>query len=151
MVGGDVQRIERAYETAASSMARLNRCGARLMRTHGAHACTDVTGFGLLGHAANLAKEQTQRVAITIDTLPVIRDTLLLDKVGGYGLDMGISAETSGGLLVCLPSEDAARRFCEDIEREDGVPSWIVGKVIARSGDDEQPATLADEPKIIEF
>lgn len=41
----------RAYDLACDGMARLNRNGAALMHVHGAHACTDVTGFGLLGHA----------------------------------------------------------------------------------------------------
>lgn len=41
----------RAYDIACDGMSRLNRSGARLMHEHGAHAGTDVTGFGLLGHA----------------------------------------------------------------------------------------------------
>ena len=52
----------RAYTTAMSSMSRLNRNGARLMRQYAAHGATDVTGFGYVGHARNLARNQ--RVAV---------------------------------------------------------------------------------------
>ena len=65
---------ERCYEVAMESMARLNRTGARLMHKHHAHACTDVTGFGILGHARNLAKNQKQAVQFEIHTLPIIRN-----------------------------------------------------------------------------
>lgn len=142
--------IEAAYEKAAASMARLNRTGAAMMHKHGAHAATDVTGFGLAGHASNLAREQKARVAIEIDALPVIRDTVKLDDIGGFGLMFGFSAETSGGLLVCLPPEKAGP-FCEEIEKIDGVPAWIVGKVVPRSPRDEEVVRISDTPKIIEF
>ena len=46
-----------------------------------------------------------------------------------YKLMDGLSAETSGGLLVCLPA-DKAQAFCDDILKEDGFPAWIVGRVI---------------------
>lgn len=52
-LGGALTRAQaaRAYDVACDGMARLNRNAARLMHAHGAHAATDVTGFGLLGHA----------------------------------------------------------------------------------------------------
>jgi selenide,water dikinase len=63
----------RAYGLAQKSMSRLNRTGAKLMQKHGAHAATDVTGFGILGHAANLASNQKEDVSFVIHTLPIIR------------------------------------------------------------------------------
>ncbi len=59
--------------TAMWSMARLNRTGARLMHKYGVHGATDVTGFGLLGHARNLASHQRAAVDLVIDTLPGAR------------------------------------------------------------------------------
>lgn len=50
--------LEYLRDQAAESMGRLNRIGAELMHNFGAHACTDVTGFGILGHAKNLAMFQ---------------------------------------------------------------------------------------------
>ncbi|NWI61757.1 SPS2 dikinase, partial [Calyptomena viridis] len=49
------EEVELAYQEAVCSMATLNRTAAGLMRAFGAHAATDVTGFGLVGHARALA------------------------------------------------------------------------------------------------
>jgi selenide,water dikinase len=38
-----------------------------------------------------------------------------------------------GGLLVCLPSREAAEAYCRDLEALDGHPAWIVGRVVAGS------------------
>ena len=83
----------KAYKTAERSMARLNRTGvemfavaacdyrfltasggnvgAKLMHKYKAHGCTDVTGFGILGHAQNLAEMQHADVDIVLHTAPV--------------------------------------------------------------------------------
>ena len=47
---------------AIESMGRLNRNAAKLMLKYGAHAATDVTGFGILGHAQNLSDNQQAEV-----------------------------------------------------------------------------------------
>ena len=78
------------------------------MRAHGAHAATDVTGFGLLGHARNLAVHTTERVRFEIHTLPCIARCAEVDAAvgGNFRLAEGLSAETSGGILAalqCLP------------------------------------------------
>jgi selenide,water dikinase len=49
------EEIETMYATACKHMATLNKTSAGLMIKHGAHGATDVTGFGILGHANNLA------------------------------------------------------------------------------------------------
>ena len=49
-----------AYYRAEEQMATLSIVGARLIRKYKAHACTDVTGFGILGHANYLAQAQKQ-------------------------------------------------------------------------------------------
>ena len=72
--------IESAYALAEQSMSSLNRTAARLMHTHGAHGATDVTGFGLLGHARNLALCQKEAVSFRIHTFPVIHHMCLVDK-----------------------------------------------------------------------
>jgi selenide, water dikinase len=48
------QRAKEAYFMAVESMSTLNKNGAQLMKKYGCHGATDVTGFGLLGHAENL-------------------------------------------------------------------------------------------------
>lgn len=54
-------------------MMRLNRNAAKLMVRFGANGATDITGFGLLGHANNLAAVQKAEVSIEIRKMPIIR------------------------------------------------------------------------------
>ena len=54
-LGIESEKIDHAYYMAMESMATLNRNAARLMRKYASHGATDVTGFGILGHAENLA------------------------------------------------------------------------------------------------
>ncbi len=71
---------------------------ARMMHKYNAHAATDVTGFGLLGHAQNLAAHQKNEVAFVIHNLPVIAKMAAVAKACGnmFQLMQGLSAETSG-------------------------------------------------------
>lgn len=131
-VAGTISRdeVRLAYGKAVESMVRLNRNGAKLMHKYGAHGCTDVTGFGILGHAANLAHNQRRDVHFTIQTLPVIAGMAAVDAVLGglFKLKDGYSAETSGGLLIILP-RDAAAGFCAELTALDGMAAWIIGDV----------------------
>lgn len=71
--------------------------GACLMHKYKAHAATDVTGFGILGHAENLAKFQTSEVAFTIHNLPIIAHMAAVAKLCNMSrLLKGTSPETSG-------------------------------------------------------
>jgi selenide,water dikinase len=124
--------IRTMYHMAVLSMSHLNRAGAGLMRTHDAHGGTDVTGFGILGHATNLAKAQPlKRLVIRIHLLPCIAGTCKVDThlEGAFGLLQGYSAETSGGLLVAFPSRTAADAFLRDLRAQDGTCGWVVGDV----------------------
>lgn len=153
---------------------------AKLMHKYDAHGCTDVTGFGILGHASNLAKIQRKEVSFVIHNLPIIKNmaavTKVMDDDNLFNLLKGKSAETSGqatgadnpssflytfnclstpiiawshiivgGLLIILP-RTAATAYCKDLEKEDGVQSWVVGRV--EKGD--RTARIIDNPRIIE-
>ena len=72
--GIESERIEHAYFMAMESMATLNRNAAMLMRKYSSHGATDVTGFGILGHAENLAAAQISKVDIVIRSLPIISE-----------------------------------------------------------------------------
>ncbi|NWY72034.1 SPS1 dikinase, partial [Erithacus rubecula] len=92
------EEVELAYQEAVSSMATLNRTAAGLMRAFGAHAATDVTGFGVLGHARALAAQQRLDVAFVIHNLPVIAKMAAVSRAcgGRGGLLQGTAPETSG-------------------------------------------------------
>jgi len=144
------EEAARAYDFAMHSMARLNRTGARLMHKYGAHAATDVTGFGILGHGMNLAMNQKEAVHFEIHTLPIIRHMKEVDdKVSIWNLMKGLSAETSGGLFICLPADKAAN-FCKEIEEIDGCAAWIIGSVVQSSESrDKNTCTIKENPIII--
>jgi len=142
---------KRAYEIAMSSMARLNRNGARLMHKYGAHGATDVTGFGIIGHGNNLAKNQRANIQFRIHTLPIIKHMKEVDdQVQTFNLMKGLSAETSGGLFICLP-RDKAESFCKELEELDKAPCWIIGDVI-KSPEEERSRNscfIIENPTIV--
>lgn len=84
------------------------------MHKHNAHGCTDVTGFGLLGHAENLAKIQKNEVCFIIHNLPIISKMAAVSKAcksdGMFNLLKGTSAETSGRWSI-LSLTSAERRL----------------------------------------
>ena len=118
------------YDAAVASMTRLNRIAAELAVRHGAHAATDVTGFGLLGHLHRLADASRITAHVDAASVPLIagvQDLVAaglvpggtqrnleqaarfvagrLDPVDGAVL---CDAQTSGGLLVAVPAAAAA-------------------------------------------
>ncbi|KAF8375003.1 seld-1 [Pristionchus pacificus] len=128
----DPKKILRAAQQAMEQMCRLNRNAAILARKYRAHACTDVTGFGILGHADNLARVQRNNVQFVIDSLPVIEYTEEIARAmngNGFNLFGGTSAETSGGLLLALP-EERAEDFRAELESVDGFPTFLIGRVV---------------------
>ena len=119
-------------EAAARSMARLNRTAAELMVECDAHACTDVTGFGLMGHLGRDGRrEQGRRGDRLGRTSPAARraanvwpreslpdavernressgDCLVADEhVQPAMLDLCFDPQTSGGLLIAVPAGKA--------------------------------------------
>lgn len=126
--------IEKTYKVALESMSRLNKSGAELMHKFNAHAATDVTGFGLFGHTNNLVQFQKEAVDFEIDTLPIIRNVVEIAQMLGRSAKLmaGKAVETSGGLLISLPSE-RAQQFCDEYEKVSGHIAWVIGKVITGS------------------
>ena len=109
--------IEKGYQDATLSMMTLNKTASRLMTQHSAHAATDITGFGILGHADNLAQAQKAKTKMIIDRLPVLKSMARADKELGhmFQLRAGRSAETSGGLLIAMPAQNASA-FIADLK-----------------------------------
>lgn len=141
------QEAEKAYNRALDSMQRLNLDAARLLHKHKAHGATTIAGFGLLGHAMALARCQRNEVTFVIHNLPVIAKMAAVARSKGnmFQLNQGLACEMGGGLLVCLPREQAAA-FCKDIEASKNCQAWIIG--IVEKGD--RSARIIDKPRIIE-
>lgn len=122
-----------AYAEMVASMTLLNRIGAELAKDGAVHAMTDVTGFGLLGHALEMARGSNLSLNLRIDDLPFLAEAEQLvraDFVTGasgrnwvsYGADVVMPAgfpewrrhlltdpQTSGGLLIaCAPDRAEA-------------------------------------------
>lgn len=135
-----------AFQRAVKSMVQLNRVAASLMHEFKAHAATDVTGFGLLGHAKNLARHQKNFVQFKIHTLPVINKMIDVDRLLNkqFHLEDGKNIETSGGLLICLPYQMAGP-FCEKFKNLIGCDAWVVGTVV----EGPRTALISDNPAII--
>jgi selenide,water dikinase len=96
--------VEAAVTEAIDGMTSSNKPVAEAMQKVPVHAATDVTGFGLTGHAGNMAI--LGKVDIVIDQLPVIRGTPVLAELFGYPLLIGEAKETAGGMLIAVAKKD---------------------------------------------
>ncbi len=134
--------IDRAIQKAIEIMTTTNKPIAEIMQEIKVNAATDVTGFGLTGHAREVATQS--KVNIVIDTMPIIEGTGILSDQLGYALKDGTSAETAGGMLLSL-SRDNVDVFKEKlIER--GLQSFEVGHVKEGSGQ----VSIVPDMRIIE-
>lgn len=142
-----------AYAPAVASMSALNRDAMLAAREGTVHACTDVTGFGLAGHALEMAKASNATIRLFVDALPVLpgaRDAILGGHVPGgaknnrsylgdrlrlIDLDvvdetLVVDPQTSGGLLVAVPADEAAALVAR-LHARGVVVAAIVGEVLA--------------------
>jgi selenide,water dikinase len=154
----------RWIEGALQSMVQSNRQAAQCLFNHGASACTDITGFGLLGHMVEMTKASDVDVEIDFDSLPVLDGAQGTVRLGilsslqpaNVRLRRAIrnlkeareheryplifDPQTSGGLLASLPAERA--QSCLRALRDLGyAKAAIVGRVAAKS-DHLEPVTL---------
>ncbi len=140
-------------EPAMLEMERLNELASRLLQQHGATACTDVTGYGLAGHALEMARASEVAMRIQIRELPVHEAFEKMSRLGvaprgthenaaAYAneltgaseLDEGdrqllFDPQTSGGLLASLPAE-AVEELLSALEAS-GHRAARIGEVIA--------------------
>ena len=136
--------LKRMQDIAVRLMTFSNLEVAQAMRSVGVNAATDVTGFGLLGHAGNVSS--LSRVDVVIDQIPVIRGTLQLAEFFDHKLSSGLGAETAGGMLVFIDS--GKEEEFRGILSEDNLPCWPVGKVVKAKG--SPCARLAQDVQFIE-
>jgi selenide,water dikinase len=75
-----VEEAKNSYYLSMESMSHLNKNTAKLMKKYNCHGATDITGFGLLGHAQNLANVQREELDIVIHSLPIIDKMDVINK-----------------------------------------------------------------------
>ncbi|MEM2959767.1 MAG: selenide, water dikinase SelD [Candidatus Jordarchaeaceae archaeon] len=124
------KEAEEMVEKGIKLMTTSNKPVAEAMRVVKPHASTDVTGFGLLGHTRGIA--ESSKLDITIHTIPVIKGTLQISDLFGYGLQSGESAETAGGMILFVPS-DLKKNLEHELDRR-SVPHYEIGKASEGSG-----------------
>ena len=141
-----------ALDATAASMTALNKTAAELMVASGAHACTDVTGFGLIGHLSEMARLSGVDVEIVWDDLPLFpcvvdcvaeeiipggiernRESSAGRVILGKGahpamLDVCLDPQTSGGLLIAMPAAEA-EAFLDKLHEAGVADAAIVGTV----------------------
>ena len=109
-------------------------CMQNQMRKKEVKACTDVTGFGLRGHAENLVKIQNMEVdfvfdkIVTLDKLDLV-DQIKNNHVRDFGLMEGYMPESSGGLLMIM-SQESSQAFLKEFETDYERKAWVVGRVV---------------------
>lgn len=137
---------------AADVMVQLNRRAAELMLEFGACACTDITGYGLLGHALEMAAASGVRLEIEHSRVPHFPAALDLcaegvrpgglennrrafsgkvrfaDSVSTIWRDLLFDPQTSGGLLIALPETNA----CDLLQKLASQDAALIGRVTAQ-------------------
>ncbi len=122
--------VETAVSEAISGMTESNKPVAEAIQQVPVHAATDVTGFGLTGHAGNMAT--LGKVDVVINQLAVIKGTPVLAELLGYPLLQGEAKETAGGMLIAVGPHDADDLQCELDKLR--VRHWEVGHVAKGDG-----------------
>jgi len=154
----------RWVDAALASMVQSNREGAACVYRFGANACTDVTGFGLLGHLVEMTKPSAVDVELWLDALPLLDGAMETVRLGIFSslqpqnvrlrravrnIDAFVSdarfplifdPQTAGGLLASVPG-DQADACLEELRRLGYAQAAIVGVVRAQS-DALEPVVL---------
>jgi selenide,water dikinase len=144
-------------ELVIRQMASLNRTAAELMLQHEVHAATDITGFGLLGHAMEMAEASGVSIRFYAGALPILPEA---ERLAAEGVNPGgandnrswlqdrvavapdvrksleqvlYDPQTSGGLLMAIPSHRAGA-FAIALKKAE-LLSAVVGEVLPRGTD----------------
>ncbi len=145
---------EGAVAEIVKSMSTLNRKASELMQVVGVSACTDITGFGLLGHAAEMVEGTNIGMVINSAIVPFFPEARELAEMGmipgglhrnrdfrknmididrevpQYLADILFDPQTSGGLLISVPEEKTAS-LLEKLHKEGITGAAVIGEVVA--------------------
>jgi selenide,water dikinase len=150
---GDMASKE-AVAKSIECMTTLNKTAAETMPDHDVSACTDVTGFGLLGHACEMVEGTDVGLKIYAESLPYIPEAAEYARMGllpgglhrnrdfrehmveigqsvpEYLADMMYDPQTSGGLLIAVSQSDA-ERLLKKLNDSGVADAKIIGEVVA--------------------
>ena len=150
-IKGDMASKE-AIGRIIKSMSTLNRKASEIMMKTGVDACTDITGFGLLGHAAEMVENTTIGIIIYADKIPFFPEAKELADMGlipaglyrnrdfrkdmvelppgidQFQSDIMFDPQTSGGLLIAVPGEKA-QAMLVDMHQAGIVSAAIIGEI----------------------
>ena len=150
---------QEVIERVTGLMTSLNRDAAEIMKRYRVNACTDITGFGLIGHLAEMVTDSGAGMRLEISKIPLIKGALDYASMGLFPAgayknrefrgpfarfessvspvlqDLLFDPQTSGGLLVCIEEEDAEKMIF-DLEKTGNRDAAIIGEVV-RSGEEK--------------
>lgn len=156
----------RWIDAALTSMEQSSRDAARILREHGARACTDVTGFGLLGHLVEMTRASGVDAEVSLSALPLlegaedcvaagvssslqpanVRLRRALRNQAAFAdhprYPLLFDPQTAGGLLAGVPA--ALAQACIARLREAGYPHAVMIGRIMLPGEAVEPVRLAD-------
>jgi len=146
---------EEEYAAAVTSMATLNDKAAQVMLRHTVHACTDITGFSLMGHTCEMAMGSGVTLRLHASALPLLpgalrlalegyitggckrNRTYLADKVQASSSvpqdfnEVAFDPQTSGGLLIAVPEREA-QALVRDLLAEGVLAAAVIGEALPR-------------------
>ena len=135
-------------------MATLNRNAAEVMKQYSVHACTDITGFGLLGHLAEMVDGSGLGVVLDSKKIPILSEALdyaamgmlpaganknkifresmveFYSSVNPLIRDLLFDPQTSGGLLICIDRDDTDE-LVEELIQKGSDASAVIGEVVS--------------------
>lgn len=145
-----------AVREAQTVMASLNKKAKQVVERYDVSACTDITGFGLLGHCVEMASASGVTFELNVQDIAYFEDAADYAKMGlipagayknrGYSidkvdagcvqeyyLDLLYDPQTSGGLLISVPEEDLASMMREFGQAEMDTKVSVIGRVADKS------------------
>ena len=149
-----------AIKEAETAMSSLNRKAKQAIDKYTIHACTDVTGFGLLGHCAEMATASNVAFDLHVKDIPYFHEAIAYAQMGlvpegtyrnkqhsgtyvatnnvaEHYIDLLYDPQTSGGLLLSVPSQEADA-VMESLDKADMDTSFtIIGEVKTKEANDK--------------
>lgn len=146
---------EELLRIITASMKQLNKEASEAMKRHNAHACTDITGYGLMGHLFELVKGSGVSAKIEASKILMFPSVLDFAEAGNIpgglnenraflkphlkiapGIDDAMvnvlhDPQTSGGLLIALPPANAAA-LARDLRENSGIDAAIIGEILPK-------------------